>query len=88
MLDPFSVASLVRAATRDDASIPRPPRPETRIASAWTVTVQASVFLALLVLPTILIRGWWAAPATTALLAGLMVAMRQSHCNYQRIQVS
>ncbi|MBT1098075.1 hypothetical protein [Streptomyces sp. Tu102] len=50
--------------------------------------MQASVFLALLVLPTILIRGWWAAPATTALLAGLMVTMRQSHCNYQRIQVS
>ncbi|WP_175647240.1 hypothetical protein [Streptomyces cyaneochromogenes] len=46
------------------------------------------MFLALLVLPTILIRGWWAAPATTVLVAGLMVAMRQSHCNYLRIRLS
>jgi hypothetical protein len=49
--------------------------------------VQASVFLAVLVLPVILIRGWWAAPATTALVAGLMVAMRRSGCRYQRLQL-
>jgi hypothetical protein len=58
------------------------------MASAWAVTVQASVFLAVLVLPVILIRGWWAAPATTALVAGLMVAMRQSRCHYQRLRLS
>ncbi|GGS95704.1 hypothetical protein [Streptomyces violaceus] len=87
MLDSLSAAALIRAATRDDASIPRLPRAETRIASAWTVTVQASVFLAVLVLPVILIRDWWAAPATTALVAGLMVAMRRSGCRYQRLQL-
>ncbi|MEU9992916.1 hypothetical protein AB0E10_40300 [Streptomyces sp. NPDC048045] len=55
--------------------------------SAWTVTVQAGAFLAVLVLPVILIRGWWQAPATTALVAGLMVAMRQSQCHYQRLRL-
>jgi hypothetical protein len=50
--------------------------------------VQASAFLAVLVLPVILIRGWWAAPATTALVAGLMVAMRQSRCHYQRVRLN
>ncbi|MEV7068888.1 hypothetical protein AB0N97_39880 [Streptomyces collinus] len=87
MLDSLSVAALIRAATRDDASIPRLPWTETRIAGAWTVTVQASVFLAVLVLPVILIRGWWAAPATTVLVAGLTVAMRRSGCRYQRLQL-
>ena len=87
MLDPFSVAARW-AATRDDASIPRLLRPETRSASAWAVTVQASVFLAAFVLPVILIRGWWAAPATTALVAGLMVAMRQSRYHYQHLRLS
>lgn len=87
MLDPLSVAALNWAATRDDASIPRLPRAETRITSAWTVTVQASVFLAVLVLPIILIRGWWDAPATAALVAGLMVAMRRSGCHYQRLRL-
>ncbi|GAA3798124.1 hypothetical protein GCM10022403_034980 [Streptomyces coacervatus] len=88
MLDPFSVAALIRAATRDDASIPRLPRNETRIASAWTVTVQASVFLAVVVLPLILILGWWTAPATAAVVAGLMATMRQSRCFYQRFRLS
>ncbi|MFE2218084.1 hypothetical protein ACFW93_39980 [Streptomyces canus] len=50
--------------------------------------MQASVFLAVFVLPVILIRGWWAAPATTALVAGLMVAMRQSRCHYQHLRLS
>jgi hypothetical protein len=87
VLDSLSAAALIRAATRDDASIPRLSRTETRIASAWSVTVQASVFVAILVLPVILIRGWWAAPATTVLVAGLMVAMRRSGCRYQRLQL-
>ncbi|MEU5382110.1 hypothetical protein ABZ359_42655 [Streptomyces sp. NPDC005968] len=88
MLDPLSVAALTRVATGDDASIPRLVRAETRMASAWTVTVQASVFLAVVVLPMILIRGWWAAPATTAVVAGLVVGMRQSRCHYQRFRLS
>ncbi|MFB8183397.1 hypothetical protein ACFC8N_47035 [Streptomyces sp. NPDC055966] len=88
MLDPFSAAALFRAATCDDASIPRLRRTETRITSAWTVTVQAGAFLAVLVVPTILIHGWWEAPATTALVAGLMVAMRQSRFHYQRFRLS
>ncbi|MFG2305291.1 hypothetical protein [Actinacidiphila glaucinigra] len=87
MLDPYFAAEVSPAATRNDASIPRRSRTETRIASAWTVTVQVSAFLALLVLPVILIRGWWAAPATTALVAGLTVATRQSRCHYQRLRL-
>lgn len=87
VLDPYFAAKVSPAATRNDASIPRRSRTETRIASAWTVTVQVSVFLALLVLPVILIRGWWAAPATTALIAGLTVATRQSRCHYQRLRL-
>ncbi|MET9116059.1 hypothetical protein ABZX38_17930 [Streptomyces longwoodensis] len=87
MLDPFTVAARW-AATRDDASIPRLLRPETGTASAWAVTVQASVFLAVLVLPVILIRGWWTTPATAVLETGLLVAMRQSRCHYQRIRLS
>ncbi|MFG2960795.1 hypothetical protein ACGF5O_44625 [Streptomyces sp. NPDC048291] len=39
-------------------------------------------------LPLILIRGWWQAPATTVLVAGLTVAMRQSRCHYQRVRLS
>ncbi|MGW4786740.1 hypothetical protein [Streptomyces sp. NPDC004230] len=50
--------------------------------------MQASVFLAVVVLPMILIRGWWAAPATTAMVAGLVVGMRQSRCHYQRFRLS
>ncbi|WP_332880948.1 hypothetical protein [Streptomyces sp. NBC_00564] len=88
MLDRFSATALIRAVTRDDASIPRLSRDETRTASAWTVTVQASVFLAVVVMPVILIRGWWAAPATTAVVTGLFVAMRQSRCHYQRLRLS
>ncbi|WUC17248.1 hypothetical protein OG256_45935 (plasmid) [Streptomyces sp. NBC_00564] len=50
--------------------------------------MQASVFLAVVVMPVILIRGWWAAPATTAVVTGLFVAMRQSRCHYQRLRLS
>ncbi|MFE1797701.1 hypothetical protein ACFW9L_16220 [Streptomyces sp. NPDC059517] len=88
MLDRFSVAALFRAVTRDDASIPRLSPDETHTASAWTVTVQASVFLAVVVVPVILIRDWWAAPATSAVVTALIVAMRQSHCHYQRFRLS
>ncbi|MEW2400273.1 hypothetical protein [Streptomyces sp. NPDC046862] len=88
MLDRLSIAALFQAATRDDASIPRPPGNETRIASAWTVTVQASVFLAVVVVAVILIRGWWTAPATAAVVAGLVMSVRQSHCHYQRLRLS
>ncbi|MFM9700161.1 hypothetical protein [Streptomyces europaeiscabiei] len=88
MLDRFSIAALFQVATRDDASIPRLPRNETRVASAWTVTVQASVFLAVVVAGVILIRGWWTAPASAAVVAGLVMAVRQSHCRYQRLRLS
>ncbi|MFE6633627.1 hypothetical protein ACFVFT_35630 [Streptomyces tendae] len=55
--------------------------------SAWTVTVQASAFLAVAVLPVLLIRDQWAGSATTAVVAGLSVMMRQSQLRYQRIRL-
>jgi hypothetical protein len=88
VLDPFPVAALLRAATRDDASIPRPSQGETRIASVWTVTVQASVFLAIAVLPLIVIHGWPAVPSSAAAMAGLVVATRQSQCRYLRLRLN
>ncbi|MFD7817629.1 hypothetical protein ACFV6E_32615 [Streptomyces sp. NPDC059785] len=88
MLDRFSVAALLRAATCDDVNIPRFLRGETRIASAWAVTLQASVFLAIVVMPVILIRGWWTAPATATVVAALLMATRQSHCRYQRFRLN
>ncbi|MEV6886055.1 hypothetical protein [Streptomyces sp. NPDC051135] len=55
--------------------------------SAWTVTVQASAFLAVAVLPVLLIRVEWMGSATTALVAGLSVMMRRSQLRYQRIRL-
>lgn len=55
--------------------------------SAWTVTVQANAFLALAVLPVLLIRDEWMGPATTALMAVLSVMMRQSQLRYQRVRL-
>lgn len=87
MLVPYFAAAATRAATRDDASIPRRSHPETRGMSAWTVTVQASAFLAVAVLPVLLIRDQWTGPATTAVVAGLSVMLRQSQLRYQRIRL-
>jgi hypothetical protein len=50
--------------------------------------VQASAFLALAVLPVILIRDAWTDPVVTVLLAGLPVLMRQSKLRYQRLRLS
>ena len=88
MLAPYFVAAVTRAATCDDASIPRRSRPETSVMSAWTVTVQASAFLAAAVLPVILIRGWEASAAATALLAGTPALLRRSHLRYQRLRLA
>ncbi|WP_421110308.1 hypothetical protein [Streptomyces sp. NEAU-S77] len=87
MLDRFSVAAALQSATCDDVNIPRSDRSETRILSAWTVTAQASVFLAVAVLPVILISNSWTAAAASSVVA-LLLATRKSYVRYQRIQLS
>ncbi|MET7944156.1 hypothetical protein [Streptomyces sp. NPDC005302] len=71
-----------------DANIPHGLDAQTRRLSAWAGTLQLSAFLALLVLPLILITGTRHAPETAGVLALLWTAVRRSHLHYLRVRVS
>lgn len=88
MLDRLFPADSIRSATDNDVNIPRFLRSETRLISAWAVTLQATVFLALVAVPLVLINDVWAAPAGTGLTAALAWTMRHSSLRYQRVRVS
>ncbi|WNO70155.1 hypothetical protein [Streptomyces sp. AM8-1-1] len=71
-----------------DANIPHVLDAQTRLVSAWAGTVQLSAFLALLVLPIVLITGDWQTPDGAVVLALACAAARRSHLRYLRLQVS
>ena len=71
-----------------DANIPHGADVQTRLLSAWAGTLQLSAFLALLVLPLILITGAWQAPYTAVVLAAVCAAARRSHIRHLRVRIS
>ncbi|MFH9009003.1 hypothetical protein ACH4E5_37925 [Streptomyces afghaniensis] len=56
--------------------------------SAWTGTLQLSAFIALAVLPIILVTEAWQAPTGAAATALACAAARRSSLRYLRIRVS
>ncbi|TXS54858.1 hypothetical protein EAO69_43210 [Streptomyces sp. me109] len=71
-----------------DANIPHGLNAQTRLVSAWAGTLQLSAFLALLVLPLILIADVRQTPEEAMILALICAAARRSHLRYLRVQVS
>ncbi|MGQ4374811.1 hypothetical protein ACN6K9_001682 [Streptomyces sp. SAS_267] len=71
-----------------DANIPHGQDAQTRRVSAWAGTLQLSAFLALLVLPIILITGTSPALEGPALLGLVCAAARHSQLRYLRVHVS
>ncbi|MER7179496.1 hypothetical protein ABT404_08425 [Streptomyces hyaluromycini] len=89
MIDRFSVSGFRRKpGTGHDANIPQVPRGETRRLSAWAGTVQLSAFLALLVLPVILVTDGWQTLHGAVLLAMASGAARHSGLRYLRLRAS
>ncbi|WP_306316861.1 MULTISPECIES: hypothetical protein [unclassified Streptomyces] len=56
--------------------------------SAWAGTLQLSVFVALVVLPLVLITGAWQAPVGVCALASAFALTRHSFVRYLRIHKS
>ncbi|WSQ15125.1 hypothetical protein OG604_49635 [Streptomyces sp. NBC_01231] len=56
--------------------------------SAWAGTLQLSAFLALVVLPIVLVTEVWQAPTGAAAMALACAAARRSFLRYLRIRVS
>jgi hypothetical protein len=87
--DPLAASSwLKQLGTGYDANIPRSPRGQTRIVSAWAGTLQLSAFIALVVLPIILVTEAWQARAGAAATALACATARRSFLRYLRIRVS
>lgn len=70
-----------------EANIPHSLTAQTRLVSAWAGTLQLSVFLALLVLPLVLITEVRQTPEGAMVLALVCAAARRSHLRYLRVQV-
>lgn len=71
-----------------DANIPRVLCGQTRVVSAWAGTLQLSAFLALVVLPLVLVTEVWQAPTVAAVMALACAAARRSYLHYLRVRVS
>ncbi|MFI7337220.1 hypothetical protein ACIBUY_04685 [Streptomyces sp. NPDC050085] len=88
MFDQLSAGGRLRRSAGYEATLPQLRRRETRVLSAWTGTLQLSAFVALLVLPIVLITGAWQAPAVAGGLAWAYAATRRSSVRYLRIRAS
>ncbi|GAA4027036.1 hypothetical protein [Streptomyces plumbiresistens] len=89
MNDPLPASGwLQQLETGYDANIPRGLRGQTRVVSAWAGTLQLSAFLALVVLPIVLVTDAWQAPTGAAVMALVCAAARHSFLRYLRIRVS
>ncbi|MEV8628570.1 hypothetical protein [Streptomyces sp. NPDC051079] len=86
MLDRIIAAGRFRAVALHDANIPSFSVGETRSVSAWDVTLQAGLFVSLVILPLILITGVWEAPASAAIVWLALRAARRSSLRYQRLR--
>ncbi len=88
MLDPFSAVRRIRRPVGYEATLPRLHGRETQELSAWAGTLQLSVFVALVVLPLVLITGAWQAPVGVCALASAFALTRHSFVRYLRIHKS
>ncbi|MFI1415626.1 hypothetical protein ACH4Y0_37755 [Streptomyces sp. NPDC020707] len=89
MIDPLPASGrFQRPGTGYDANIPRDLRGQTRVVSAWAGTLQFSAFLALVVLPLILVTEALQAPAGAALMVLVSAATRHSCLRYLRVRLS
>jgi hypothetical protein len=89
VIDPLPASGwLHRLETGYDANIPRGLRGQTRVVSAWAGTLQLSAFLALVVLPVVLVTEAWQVPAAAAAMAVACATARRSFLRYLRIRVS
>ena len=89
MIDPRPVPGwLQQPETGYDANIPHGQRGETRGVRAWAVTLQLSAFLAVIVLPIILVTGTRQAPGAVAVVALAYAAARRSYLHYLHVRVS
>ncbi|MDK9497048.1 hypothetical protein QEZ40_001696 [Streptomyces katrae] len=86
MLDRISAAGRLRPAAGHDANIPPRIAGETQYVSAWDVTLQAGVFVSLVVLPLLLITKAWEAPASAGIMWIAFRAVRHSGFRYQRLR--
>ncbi|WP_424862816.1 hypothetical protein [Streptomyces sp. MMS24-I29] len=88
VLNHIIAAGRLCLAVRHDANIPPRVVGETQCVSAWDVTFQAGLFVALVILPLILITGAWEAPTSTAIVWFAIRAARRSSFRYQRLRRS
>ncbi|MFI0235394.1 hypothetical protein [Streptomyces sp. NPDC016845] len=88
MFDPLSAVGRYRPPTGYEATLPQLRRSETHVLSAWGGTLQLSAFLALVVLPILLISGTWQAPACFGAIASVYALTRHSSVRYLRIRRS
>ncbi|MEU8542966.1 hypothetical protein AB0C52_23770 [Streptomyces sp. NPDC048717] len=88
MLNQIMAAVRSRSAAPDDANIPPLPVRETRSASDWDVTLQAPLFVSLVILPLILITGSWEAPTSAAIMGIAVRAARGSSFRFRRLRWS
>ncbi|MFJ3841115.1 hypothetical protein ACWGHM_36935 [Streptomyces sp. NPDC054904] len=86
MLDRIIAAGRFRPAAGHDANIPPRTAGETRYASAWDVTAEASLFIILVILPIMLITKAWEAPASAAIVWIAFRSVRHSRIRYQRLR--
>ncbi|MFJ9179178.1 hypothetical protein [Streptomyces sp. NPDC102360] len=85
MFDHLPTVGRYRRPVDDEATLPRLRRRETRVLSAWTGTLQLSAFLALVVLPIVLLTDAWQAPTGVGALALTHALTRRSFIRYLRI---
>lgn len=88
MLNRIIAAGRLRPAALHDANIPALVVGETRSVSVCDVTLQAGLFVSLVLLPLILIIGAWEAPAGAAVMWLAFRAVRRSSFRYQRLRRS
>ncbi|MEU0248280.1 hypothetical protein ABZ192_28925 [Streptomyces sp. NPDC006235] len=88
MNDPLPASNWHQLGTGYDANIPHGLSGQTRIVSAWAGTLQLSAFIALVILPIILVTEAWQAPTGAAATALACAGARRSFLRYLRIRVS
>ncbi|MFF2718958.1 hypothetical protein [Streptomyces sp. NPDC058011] len=88
LLDRIIPAGRLRPAARYEANIPPRIAGETQYVSAWDVTLEAGLFVSLVILPLVLITGVWEAPASAAIVWFAIRAVRRPFVRYQRLRYS